>query len=300
MIAAATSAAVVTAAQGGSFNDVITAAGIAALAAGASYGIGQALPDPSTLSAYVAKTVAHTVVGGLRSELSGGRFCDGALGALAAQLATPAISQVPGEGDLGKAFRTIIAAAVGGAVSESMGGDFGAGALSAAYTWLFNHESIEPDTLNLPEIVVTLESSNIDEIVFDMAMQIGRATRLDPKNKQRERGGDITPNGNGKFSYNSIETGSTGEVPVKVSKDAVAWFHTHTKGASVDPYTKQNELHNQDLSLDDVDLIKVINTHVGRQIPAYLGTPDGSIIKFSPHNNYRKGATIYGPGTINY
>ena len=139
-IAGATSAAVVTAAQGGSFNDVITAAGIAALAAGASYGIGQAIPDPSNLSAYVAKAVAHTVVGGLRSELSGGRFRDGALGALAAQLATPAINQVPGEGGLGKAFRTIIAAAVGGAVSESMGGDFGAGAISAAYMWLFNHE----------------------------------------------------------------------------------------------------------------------------------------------------------------
>ena len=80
-------------------------------------------------------------MGGLRSELSGGRFRDGALGALAAQLATPAISQVPGEGDLGKAFRTMIAAAVGGAVSESMGGDFGAGELSAAFMWLFNHES---------------------------------------------------------------------------------------------------------------------------------------------------------------
>ena len=146
---------------------------IAALAAGASYGIGQALPDPSTLSAYVAKTVAHTVVGGLRSELSGGRFRDGALGALAAQLATPAISQVPGEGDLGKAFRTIIAAAVGGAVSESMGGDFGAGAISAAYTWLFNHESeksTKPDFDNMTnEELADWILENADSLGIDVA-----------------------------------------------------------------------------------------------------------------------------------
>ena len=96
--------------------------------------------------------ISFTVVGGLRSELSGGRFRDGALGALAAQLATPTISQVPGEGNLGKAFRTMIAAALGGAVSESMGGDFGAGALSAAFTWLFNHESAKEEPSDVPKL----------------------------------------------------------------------------------------------------------------------------------------------------
>ena len=89
---------------------------------------------------HLAKTLAHGVVGGVRSAASGGKFGQGFLAAGFVQLAAPAIGGIGAEGAAGTTARVIAAAVVGGTASRLGGGKFANGAVTAAFMWMYNHE----------------------------------------------------------------------------------------------------------------------------------------------------------------
>ena len=83
----------------------------------------------------VAKTVSHGMVGGVMSDLQGGKFGHGFLSAGATQAVSPQIDRInsaPG--------RVVAAATLGGSVSAATGGKFANGAVTAAFSQAFNAE----------------------------------------------------------------------------------------------------------------------------------------------------------------
>jgi len=83
--------------------------------------------------------VAHGMVGGIMSLVSGGSFGDGFLGA-GLSTALSLTSVVKGDEWTAVAARVAIAATAGGTVSEVTGGKFANGAISAAFSQAFNEE----------------------------------------------------------------------------------------------------------------------------------------------------------------
>ena len=78
----------------------------------------------------VARTVSHGMVGGVMSDLQGGKFGHGFVSAGATQAISPQIDQigsVPG--------RVVAAAALGGSVSAVTGGKFANGAVTSAFSY---------------------------------------------------------------------------------------------------------------------------------------------------------------------
>ena len=89
---------------------------------------------------YVAKVVTHGVVGGAFSELRGGSFSDGLIGASVGSALSPVLGADAVQ-DLGRSGRIIIAATIGGTASELSGGKFANGAAAAAFAQGFNDAS---------------------------------------------------------------------------------------------------------------------------------------------------------------
>jgi hypothetical protein len=126
-----------------------------------SFGIGSAAASLAAKIgkplAYMAKALAHGVVGGAVSSLQGASFKSGFLSSLAAQGASFGMSQLPipdiGSFEAG-GFNVDIgemtaAAIVGGTVSEISGGKFANGAATASIQYLYNdalHKGTEFDT----------------------------------------------------------------------------------------------------------------------------------------------------------
>ncbi len=83
------------------------------------------------------KVVAHGAVGGISSELQGGKFVSGFLSAGTVQAFAPGINGLD-TGNKGTSFfRTAAAAAVGGTASVLGGGKFANGAVTAAFAYTF-------------------------------------------------------------------------------------------------------------------------------------------------------------------
>ena len=78
---------------------------------------------------------AHGVVGGVSSELSGGKFSSGFISSAFAKVATPSVANAIGDNVIAK---TVAMATVAGTASELAGGKFGNGAMSGAFAYLYN------------------------------------------------------------------------------------------------------------------------------------------------------------------
>lgn len=107
-------------------------------------GHGLGLPEaPSFLSPdHIVKTIAHGVVGGIRSELMGGKFSHGFAAAGVGQLFAPGINKIGGGAANYKGHRIAAAAIVGGTASVLGGGKFANGAVTAAFGRAFNDEAL--------------------------------------------------------------------------------------------------------------------------------------------------------------
>ena len=81
-----------------------------------------------------SRVVAHGVIGGVSSELSGGEFGTGFLSAGFTSLASPQIDKIDLDDSIA---RVVTTAVVGGTASELAGGKFANGAKTAAYLQLF-------------------------------------------------------------------------------------------------------------------------------------------------------------------
>ncbi len=115
-----------------------TGDGWAALKAAAiSYGSSLAFRQLGGMDWGFAKIIAHGVVGGVVSELSGGRFKDGFIGAAVVQAFAPAIGRIGGGTAAYKPHRVVAAAVLGGTAAALGGGKFANGAVSAAFVSLF-------------------------------------------------------------------------------------------------------------------------------------------------------------------
>ena len=83
----------------------------------------------------VGKTLAHGAVGGISSELQGGKFGHGFLSAGVTQALAGPIGDISG-----RTARVVAAATVGGTVSEITGGKFANGAMTGAFSRALNDE----------------------------------------------------------------------------------------------------------------------------------------------------------------
>lgn len=81
---------------------------------------------------------AHGVVGGVSSELSGGKFSSGFISSAFAKWATPEVTNAIGDNVVAK---TVAMATVAGTASEIAGGKFANGAMSGAFAYLYNELS---------------------------------------------------------------------------------------------------------------------------------------------------------------
>lgn len=145
-LAGAAASATAVLLNGGDFNDMIdaalTGAATGALSAGMTYGIGSAFGHASGFTVkHIAKTAAHGVSGGIMSEIRGGDFKSGFMGAAVTQAFNPSISSIDRQNMGVNLYRTTAAALVGGASSAAAGGDFVAGALSASFSRAYNDDS---------------------------------------------------------------------------------------------------------------------------------------------------------------
>jgi RHS repeat-associated protein len=93
------------------------------------------------LGGYAAKTLAHGVLGGIMTDLQGGRFGSGFLAAGVTQSVSGSIDRIDSANPaLGFAARVSAAAVLGGTVSDITGGKFANGALTASFARAFNDE----------------------------------------------------------------------------------------------------------------------------------------------------------------
>ncbi len=86
------------------------------------------------------RVFAHSAIGGVSSELSGGKFSSGFISSAFAKVATPSVANAIGDNVIAK---TIAMATVAGTASELAGGKFGNGAMSGAFAYLYNELSKE-------------------------------------------------------------------------------------------------------------------------------------------------------------
>lgn len=129
-----------------------------AVSAGLSWGVGHGAtlgsakaglwsngvsPFSNSLSGTIFKHLAHGVSQGLVSELRGGQFKSGFVGAIAGSIGAGMSARVMGAlGANSTVFtRTMTAAVFGGLAAKATGGSFEDGAIAAAFTHLFNQEA---------------------------------------------------------------------------------------------------------------------------------------------------------------
>ena len=108
---------------------------VGALTAGAFHGVGTHFKGLGKLTSGLkaTKVLAHGVVGGISSVLSGGKFGHGFASAGFTQALGGAIDGIPT-----KTGQIIASAVVGGTVSEVTGGKFANGAITGAFSRAFN------------------------------------------------------------------------------------------------------------------------------------------------------------------
>lgn len=138
-----------TVAYGGNFQDVLNSAFKGAYTGAASaavfYGIGSAFEAGEIntqfgSSGYYSKTVAHGLAGGLQSDLQGGDFKNGFLGASISHAFSPMTENLFSQQD--QVFqRVAYSGALGGLAAYATGGDVAMGFTTAAYSRWFNCES---------------------------------------------------------------------------------------------------------------------------------------------------------------
>lgn len=137
-----------TAANGGSFQDVLNSAFKGAYTGAASaavfYGIGsyfssEGINNQFGSAGYFAKTGVHGIAGGVQSEMQGGDFKDGFLGASVSNAFAPMTESLFTQQN--QVFqRVAFSGAVGGLAAYASGGDVAMGMTTAAYSRWFNHE----------------------------------------------------------------------------------------------------------------------------------------------------------------
>jgi hypothetical protein len=120
-----------------------------AFSAGVFHGIGQSFDKLASANKgasgliaglkpdqFAAKVLTHAAMGGVMSQLQGGKFGHGFISAGVVEALSPQIMQAKG----GPA-QVVVGALVGGTASVASGGKFGNGALTAAFQIAFNHGS---------------------------------------------------------------------------------------------------------------------------------------------------------------
>ena len=122
---------------------------VGAFTAGAFHGVGTHFEGLGKLTSGLkaAKVIAHGVVGGISSVLSGGKFGHGFASAGLTQALSGSIDGID-KGTRYSAKRIVAAATVGGTASAITGGKFANGALTGAFSRAFNDESHWQDKLS--------------------------------------------------------------------------------------------------------------------------------------------------------
>jgi RHS repeat-associated protein len=142
VLSAAGSAAIVTGLSGGKLSQIVQAAAIAGVTAGAFFGVGSLAPisgpgaptfgTPEFAQVFAGNVAGHAAVGCLSSVASGGQCGPGALSAAAGAGVSPVALQA------GLIGGTAISGLVGGFASVAGGAKFENGAITAAFGYLFN------------------------------------------------------------------------------------------------------------------------------------------------------------------
>ena len=143
----------ITFAQTGDLGTAIKGGLISGASAAAFHAIGTGFADISapgrvgvlgtqfTARQLAAKAALHGLVGGVMSQLQGGKFGNGFTSAFVTQAASGAIGLIDSGNRDFSASRVIAAAVLGGTVSEISGGKFANGAITGAFSRAFNDEN---------------------------------------------------------------------------------------------------------------------------------------------------------------
>ncbi|MCT2532888.1 FG-GAP-like repeat-containing protein [SAR92 clade bacterium H231] len=118
--------------QAGEFFAGAEAANTAAVAKG-TLKAGEVLENGLTAAQTVAKIATHAMIGGVMSELQGGKFGHGFLAAGFTQSLSGKINNIGGDNGFGKFSRVLAASVVGGTASKITGGKFANGAKATAF-----------------------------------------------------------------------------------------------------------------------------------------------------------------------
>jgi len=120
--------------QAGEFFAGAEAANAAAVAKG-TLKAGEVLENGLTAAQTVAKIATHAMIGGVMSELQGGKFGHGFLAAGFTQSLSGQIDGIGGNNGFGKFSRVLAASVVSGTASKITGGKFANGAKAAAFVF---------------------------------------------------------------------------------------------------------------------------------------------------------------------
>ena len=112
------------------------------------------------------RLLAHGVSQGLITQLRGGNFRSGMVGAVAGGLSPAGDMLAQGVGNI--VSRSVVAAVFGGLAAQASGGSFADGALSAAMVHLFNDMNLFSPEENIHSSSVALGKSLHDDSIFDV------------------------------------------------------------------------------------------------------------------------------------
>jgi RHS repeat-associated protein len=145
----------------------------------------------------------------------------------------------------------------------------------------------------------------IDEAAVDLLEYAARETVADNRRVDVERGGDIRSDSEtGEFYYDSVETGTNDEIDVNLSlSTTVAIAHTHPPSDGAGRGLEDNRVdrnNNGRLSGQDRSMVRESNRLLGRDIPTYVGSTDGTVTRFDPETGYREGTEVAPRGTLGF
>ena len=144
----------------------------------------------------------------------------------------------------------------------------------------------------------------IDEAAIDLLEYAARETAENDGIRKRERGGDIkVDEETGEFYYDNIVVGTNDSIDVGIGDRTVAIAHTHPpsegEGRGLADW-RNDRTNNGNISRQDRRQVREANRHLGRQIPTYVGTADGTVTRFDAETNYRVGVEIAPDGTLSF
>ena len=152
-----------------------------AFSAAAFYGVGEVFSGAEGGDLF-GKVAAHGVVGGITTELQGGKFGHGFLSAGVAQALGGKIGRLGSESERFSPLRIFASATVGGTVSTLSGGKFANGAITAAFSRAFNDEAVHSKREKL--------KANIRKVKAAYANHQGKACIITMRDAFRETFGD--------------------------------------------------------------------------------------------------------------